>query len=76
MIARKILYHGDALGALPSTDCCHGYIMMQRLTIGAEPELVERVKRRAAECGVSVAQFVREALERELAPASDATLSR
>jgi len=41
--------------------------MMQRLMIQAEPELVERAKRRAAERGVSVAQVVREALEHELA---------
>jgi hypothetical protein len=40
--------------------------MMQRLMIQAEPELVERAKRRARERGVSVAQVVREALEREL----------
>jgi len=40
--------------------------MMQRLMIQAEPELVERAKRRAAERGVSVAQVVREALEHEL----------
>jgi hypothetical protein len=41
-------------------------VMMQRLMIQAEPELVERAKRRAAERGVSVAQVVREALEHEL----------
>jgi hypothetical protein len=41
-------------------------LMMQRLMIQAEPELVERAKRRAAERGVSVAQLVREALEHEL----------
>jgi hypothetical protein len=40
--------------------------VMQRLMIQAEPELVERAKRRAAERGVSVAQVVREALEHEL----------
>jgi hypothetical protein len=40
--------------------------MMQRLMIQAEPELVARAKRRAAERGVSVAQVVREAMEREL----------
>jgi hypothetical protein len=40
--------------------------MMQRLMIQAEPELVERVKRRARERGVSVAQVVREAMEHEL----------
>lgn len=34
--------------------------------IQAEPELVERAKRRARERGVSVAQVVREALEHEL----------
>jgi hypothetical protein len=42
-------------------------LMMQRLMIQAEPELVERAKRRAAERGVSMAQFLREAMERELA---------
>jgi hypothetical protein len=41
--------------------------MMQRLMIQAEPELVERAKRRAAERGVSMAQLVREAMEHELA---------
>jgi hypothetical protein len=40
--------------------------MMQRLMIQAEPELVERAKRRARERGVSVAQVVREALDNEL----------
>jgi hypothetical protein len=40
--------------------------MMQRLMIQAEPELVERAKRRARERGVSVAQVVRDALEHEL----------
>jgi hypothetical protein len=41
-------------------------LMMQRLMIQAEPGLVELVKRRAHERGVSVAQVVREALEHEL----------
>jgi hypothetical protein len=40
--------------------------MMQRLMIQAEPELIERAKRRASERGVSVAQVVREAMEHEL----------
>jgi hypothetical protein len=40
--------------------------MMQRLMIQADAELVERAKRRAAERGVSVAQVVREAMERDL----------
>jgi hypothetical protein len=40
--------------------------MMQRIMIQAEPELVDRAKRRARERGVSVAQVVREALEHEL----------
>jgi hypothetical protein len=40
-------------------------LMMQRLMIQAEPELVERAKRRARERGVSVAQVVREAMERD-----------
>jgi len=40
--------------------------MMQRIMIQAEPELVERAKRRARERGVSVAQVVREAMEHEL----------
>jgi predicted DNA-binding protein len=39
---------------------------MQRLMIQAEPELIERAKRRATERGVSVAQVVREAIEHEL----------
>lgn len=42
-------------------------VMMQRLMIQADPALVERAKRRAAERGVSLAQVVREALEHELA---------
>lgn len=47
-------------------------VMMQRLMIQAEPELVERAKRRARERGVSVAQIVREAMEHELGePAGD-----
>jgi Ribbon-helix-helix protein, copG family len=45
--------------------------MMQRLMIQAEPELVERVKRRARERSVSVAQVVREALENELGGPAD-----
>jgi hypothetical protein len=45
--------------------------MMQRLMIQAEPELVERAKRRARERGVSVAQVVREALEKELRTTDD-----
>jgi hypothetical protein len=45
--------------------------MMQRLMIQAEPELVERAKRRARERGVSVAQLVREAIEHELADADE-----
>lgn len=40
--------------------------MMQRLMIQAEPELIERAKRRAHERGVSVAQVVRDAMEHEL----------
>jgi hypothetical protein len=34
--------------------------------IQAEPQLIERAKRRATERGVSVAQVVREAIEHEL----------
>lgn len=40
--------------------------MMQRLMIQAEPELIERTKRQAAERGVSVAQVVREAITEKL----------
>ncbi len=40
--------------------------MMRRLMIQAEPELIERTRRRAHERGVSVAQVVREAIEHEL----------
>jgi hypothetical protein len=43
---------------------------MKRMMIQAEDALLERAKRRAADRGVSVAQLVREALERELGPAS------
>jgi hypothetical protein len=45
--------------------------MMQRIMIQAEPELVERAKRRARERGVSVAQVVREAMEHELGGADE-----
>jgi hypothetical protein len=45
--------------------------MMQRLMIQADPELVERAKRRARERGVSVAQVVREAMEHELGVADE-----
>jgi hypothetical protein len=45
--------------------------MMQRLMIQAEPELIERAKRRAAERGVSVAHAVREAMEHEFGPAEE-----
>ncbi len=41
---------------------------MQRMTIRAEPELIERVKRRAGQRGVSVSQFCREAMRHELGP--------
>jgi Ribbon-helix-helix protein, copG family len=44
---------------------------MQRLMIQAEPELLERTKRRARERGVSVAQVVREAIEHELGPGEE-----
>jgi hypothetical protein len=39
--------------------------------IQAEPELVERARRRAAERGVSVAQVVRDAMEHELGSPDD-----
>ncbi len=45
--------------------------MMQRLMIQAEPELIDRAKRGAAERGVSVAQAVREAMEHEFGPVED-----
>lgn len=41
--------------------------MMQRVMIQAERALIERAQRGAHERGVSFPQFVREALERELA---------
>ena len=41
---------------------------MRRLMIQADEALLERARRRAAERGVSIAQLVREALERELGP--------
>jgi hypothetical protein len=46
-------------------------VIMQRLMIQAEPDLIERAKRRAAERGVSMAQFLREAMERELASSEE-----
>lgn len=39
--------------------------------IQADPELVERAKRRAAERGVSVAQVVRDAMEHDLGQAEE-----
>jgi Ribbon-helix-helix protein, copG family len=42
--------------------------MMQRLMIQAEPELIERVKRRAAQRGVSASQVWREAARHEVGP--------
>jgi hypothetical protein len=42
--------------------------MMQRMMIQAEPEMIERVKRRAAERGVSASHVWREAMEHELGP--------
>lgn len=39
---------------------------MKRMMIQADEELLDRAKRRAAERDISVAQLVREALEREL----------
>jgi hypothetical protein len=45
--------------------------MMQRLMIQADPDLIERAKRRARERGVSVAQVVREAMEHELGVEQD-----
>jgi hypothetical protein len=45
--------------------------MMRRLMIQADPELLERARRRAAERGVSVAQVVRDAMEHELVDAME-----
>ena len=39
---------------------------MERMIFQADAELLERARRRARERGVSVAQVVRDALEREL----------
>ena len=39
---------------------------MKRIMIQAEERLLERVRRRAAQRGVSVAQVVRDALEKDL----------
>jgi hypothetical protein len=43
---------------------------MKRIMIQADEALLERAKRRAADRGVSMAQLIREALERELGPAA------
>lgn len=43
---------------------------MKRMMIQADDALLDRARRRAADRGVSVAQLVREALERELGPAA------
>lgn len=45
---------------------------MRRMMIQADDELLDRARRRAADRGVSVAQVVREALERELGPSPPA----
>jgi len=42
---------------------------MRRLMIQADEALLDRARSRAADRGVSVAQVVRDALERELGPA-------
>ena len=39
---------------------------MRRIMIQADEKLLERARRRAAERGVSIAQLVRDALEKEL----------
>jgi hypothetical protein len=44
----------------------HDCAMMQRLMIQAEPELIERVKRRAAKRGISAAQVWREGARHEV----------
>lgn len=41
-------------------------VTMKRIMIQADGELLERARRRAAERGVSIAQVVRDALEKEL----------
>ena len=45
---------------------------MKRVMIQADESLLARARSRAAERGVSVAQVVRDALERELGPISPA----
>jgi hypothetical protein len=45
--------------------------MMQRLTIRAEPALIDRAKRRASERGLSVSQVVCEAMRRYLDDAEE-----
>jgi ribbon-helix-helix CopG family protein len=39
---------------------------MERMIFQADPDLLERLRRRARERGCSVAQVIREAVEREL----------
>ncbi len=47
---------------------CYGaYIMMERTQISLDPELRERAKRRAAQLGVSFAEYVRRLLADDLA---------
>ncbi|HWH12814.1 MAG TPA: hypothetical protein VG165_16960 [Solirubrobacteraceae bacterium] len=43
---------------------------MRRMMIQADEALLERARQRAAERGVSVAQFIRDAIGRELGPAA------
>jgi hypothetical protein len=58
----------DTFGVATPYDCYHACTMMQRLMIQAEPELIQRVKRRAAERGVSASEVWRDAMRHELGP--------
>lgn len=47
-------------------------LMMRRMMIQADEDLLDRARLRAADRGVSVAQLIREAIEHELGPAGPA----
>lgn len=51
----------------PALASCHdGYIMMSRTQISLEAELLERAKERSRRLGISLAEYVRRLLARDL----------
>jgi hypothetical protein len=51
----------------PPSSCYDGIIMMSRTQITLEPETQRRARRRAADLGVSLAEYVRRLVARDLA---------